>query len=461
MTTSGTAAANLHPAVLEAAHAGVTLVAGHGRPPRAAARYRRQPDHRPGPPLRRRRLLRRPRPPRPRRPRRRLAPRRPDPPERPARRPADPRSDSPWQSRRLRPAVSRARTTWSIGMPSQCCSPLGKRTVVVAGDDAGPPARQLAERAGWPLLAEPSSGSRTGTHPIRTYRLLLGTDAGRADRAGRRLRAPHPVAAGAAAARARGRRGGLGRPRPVAGRRGRSRSTPSTPPYAAEAGRSRLARGVAYGGPGAVRAHRRVRRATSPSSRRTTSRPVVDAANPPGGLLVVGASNPIRDLDLMAGAHPVGERRFVLANRGLAGIDGTVSTAIGAALGRPRSSRAIAYVGDVTFLHDADGALPRPRRAAPGPDRRGGQRRRRLDLRDPGAGGARARRPRSSGSSARRTTSTWPACAPPAGPRTGGSTAAPSSSTPSPTRTAGIEVVEAVIRRDNRRELDERIRHRR
>ena len=79
----------------------------------------------------------------------------------------------------------------------------------------------------------------------------------------------------------------------------------------------------------------------------------VDAANPPGGLLVVGASNPIRDLDLMAGAHPVGERRFVLANRGLAGIDGTVSTAIGAALGRPHSTRAIAYVGDVTFLHDA------------------------------------------------------------------------------------------------------------
>ena len=55
-------------------------------------------------------------------------------------------------------------------------TPLSRdlRTVVVAGDDAGPPARVLAERAGWPLLAEPTSGSRTGDNVIRTYRLLLG-----------------------------------------------------------------------------------------------------------------------------------------------------------------------------------------------------------------------------------------------------------------------------------------------
>ncbi len=67
----------------------------------------------------------------------------------------------------------------------------------------------------------------------------------------------------------------------------------------------------------------------------------------------------------MATSHPVGQHRMVLANRGLSGIDGTVSSAIGAALGRPRSSRAIAYVGDVTFLHDATALVlgpdePRP-----------------------------------------------------------------------------------------------------
>ena len=63
----------------------------------------------------------------------------------------------------------------------------------------------------------------------------------------------------------------------------------------------------------------------------------VARALPPGGLLVVGASNPIRDLDLMVPRYRVGARRKVIANRGLSGIDGVVSTAIGAALGRPDS----------------------------------------------------------------------------------------------------------------------------
>src|SRR5690606_20847181 len=45
----------------------------------------------------------------------------------------------------------------------------------------------------------------------------------------------------------------------------------------------------------------------------------------PGEQLVVGASNPVRDLDLMVPRYPVGEHRKVLANRGLAGIDGVVS----------------------------------------------------------------------------------------------------------------------------------------
>ena len=312
----------------------------------------------------------------------------------------------------------------------------GPRTVVVAGDDAGPPARQLAEEAGWPLLAEPSSGSRTGANPIRTYRLLLGTDLG--ERVERVVVFGHPTLSRPVAAAARPRRTSRwsrcrptgrwpGRPFPVAAEHAaRRRPRPTTPP-------------------GSRSGARPTGRSAAASTRSSPTQPgltpydvaaVVNATNPPGGLLVVGASNPIRDLDLMAAAHPVGERRMVLANRGLAGIDGTLSTAIGAALARDRSTRATAYVGDVTFLHDLTAPGDRPGRAASRPDDRGRQRRRRLDLRDARAGRAGVRRrlrpalrhpPRRRPRRALR--------APPA-PRTGGSPTGPSSSTRWPAPTA-------------------------
>ncbi len=67
----------------------------------------------------------------------------------------------------------------------------------------------------------------------------------------------------------------------------------------------------------------------------------------------------------MVARYEVGGRRKVIANRGLAGIDGTISSAIGAALGRPRSTRALALMGDVTFLHDTTGLLLGPREERP------------------------------------------------------------------------------------------------
>ncbi|MGU3293340.1 2-succinyl-5-enolpyruvyl-6-hydroxy-3-cyclohexene-1-carboxylic-acid synthase [Williamsia sp. M5A3_1d] len=89
---------------------------------------------------------------------------------------------------------------------------------------------------------------------------------------------------------------------------------------------------------------------------------VVSAAMHPGEQLVVGASNPIRDVALAGRVSP--EVR-VLSNRGVAGIDGTVSTAIGAALSADHR-RTVAFMGDLTFVHDATGLLigpaePRPR----------------------------------------------------------------------------------------------------
>jgi 2-succinyl-5-enolpyruvyl-6-hydroxy-3-cyclohexene-1-carboxylate synthase len=75
-------------------------------------------------------------------------------------------------------------------------------------------------------------------------------------------------------------------------------------------------------------------------------------------LLVLGSSNPVRDVDLLARAAP----HRVLANRGLAGIDGMVSTAVGAALahGSSGGGPAWALMGDLTFLHGANGLLIGP-----------------------------------------------------------------------------------------------------
>jgi 2-succinyl-5-enolpyruvyl-6-hydroxy-3-cyclohexene-1-carboxylate synthase len=78
------------------------------------------------------------------------------------------------------------------------------------------------------------------------------------------------------------------------------------------------------------------------------------------GLLVAGSSSPVRDLDL---ADPWDDPPLVLANRGAAGIDGTLSTALGAALAHP--GPAYALVGDLTFLHDSTGLVVGPHEPRP------------------------------------------------------------------------------------------------
>jgi 2-succinyl-5-enolpyruvyl-6-hydroxy-3-cyclohexene-1-carboxylate synthase len=94
---------------------------------------------------------------------------------------------------------------------------------------------------------------------------------------------------------------------------------------------------------------------------------VADALRP-GDQLVLGASNPVRDAALV-GLHTDGIR--VRSNRGVAGIDGTVSTAIGAALAHERGgtadhpARTVALIGDLTFVHDSSGLLIGPTEPTP------------------------------------------------------------------------------------------------
>jgi 2-succinyl-5-enolpyruvyl-6-hydroxy-3-cyclohexene-1-carboxylate synthase len=86
----------------------------------------------------------------------------------------------------------------------------------------------------------------------------------------------------------------------------------------------------------------------------------VAAAVRPGDQVVLGASNPVRDAALV-GLNTEGVA--VRSNRGVAGIDGTVSTAIGAALAHP--GRTLALLGDLTFVHDASGLLIGPTEPVP------------------------------------------------------------------------------------------------
>ncbi|QKG18995.1 2-succinyl-5-enolpyruvyl-6-hydroxy-3-cyclohexene-1-carboxylic-acid synthase [Actinomadura verrucosospora] len=84
------------------------------------------------------------------------------------------------------------------------------------------------------------------------------------------------------------------------------------------------------------------------------------AAMPGGSLLFTAASMPIRDLDQV-----MRPRRGIriMASRGASGIDGLISTAIGAALAH--SGRSYALLGDLAFLHDQNGLIIGPQDRRP------------------------------------------------------------------------------------------------
>ncbi|WP_375385563.1 2-succinyl-5-enolpyruvyl-6-hydroxy-3-cyclohexene-1-carboxylic-acid synthase [uncultured Microbacterium sp.] len=257
----------------------------------------------------------------------------------------------------------------------------GPRTVVIAGADAGPDAESLAHAGGWPLIAEVVSGARYGRNLVHGYRALLREPqlGGRIERA---IVLGHPTLSRETAAllsdpdvevlAVRGpgeplNLNGVTVPLDtvaVAGgevdrewlgewqRASRAASVDLTPP-APDA--DALASAVPAERLGAVAAELEVLRA--PIDRAN----LVDAvwrATWPHDRLVWGSSRLVRVADGVVG----GKKVPVHANRGLAGIDGTIATAIGVAVASQASARAgvtRVVLGDLALLHDV-GALLLP-----------------------------------------------------------------------------------------------------
>lgn len=267
-------------------------------------------------------------------------------------------------------------------VPEQRVLERGPRTVVIAGADAGPAAEELAHRGGWPLIAEIVSGARYGRNIVHAYRAALGE----ADLGGSVERAVvfgHPTLTREVTALLSDPRieviavRGPGEPLGLNGatvhvdaisvdagavdrgwlgawQRHSHAATPDLDPPAPD--RAALASSE----PGRLRdalsaelAHVR---------RRVDRAGLVDAvwrATWPHDRLMFGSSRLVR----VADAVLPGKKVPVHANRGLAGIDGTIATATGIALasqagGSPGTTRVL--LGDLAFLHDVGALLTAP-----------------------------------------------------------------------------------------------------
>ncbi len=230
----------------------------------------------------------------------------------------------------------------------------GSTAVVVAGHGAGELAAVVAAHLDLPLLAEPSSNARFGSSAIAPYRLLLehlGPAITRVVTFGRPTLS-RPVTALLARPDVEH---ALYLPSPVAwfdeGRRS-ERIIDNLPELLEFAGRGEDGWLRSWREAGAT-AEAAIRTLLADEERLTGLHVARAVWEHTDGNLVLGSSNPIRDVDLVAATdrHPL----EVFANRGLAGIDGTVSTATGVALAARIPTRVL--LGDLTFLHDVGGLL--------------------------------------------------------------------------------------------------------
>lgn len=283
--------------------------------------------------------------------------------------------------------TAQAEATCGTPLPD---TPQTPKTVVVAGDAAGPFAAEFASALNLPLFAEPSSGARGGRTSIPHYVELLGTDA-RSELGAQIERVVlfgHPTLSRPISAL-------LGResipqayyaPRKASWYEPGARAAQEID-FPADAAIFAL-KGAAAGSTewleqwtdaGTAQYAENQRRIAQYRSQSTPHQAEhTDPADRTAGqalahhlwvqcaadhhALVVGSSNLVRDLDRAAPALGEAGPARVYANRGLAGIDGTVATAIGISLAGyyPTGTGTVGgaalpvrlLCGDLTFQHD-------------------------------------------------------------------------------------------------------------
>ncbi len=234
--------------------------------------------------------------------------------------------------------------------------PTGPQTVIIAGDerpDRGAEIAAVAAAAQVPLVAEPSSNARVGRAAVATGRLLLASSL--AEEVERVVVVGHPTLS-----------------RSVTRMLGRTDvEVVVLSAYADWVDPGRMASVVGdavrfVGDPDGdwlARWQSADAELRAELDRLLAALPYLSGPVLAGGLwggltsadrLFVGSSSPVRDLDL---APISADPPTVYANRGLAGIDGCISTAIGIGLASERPSHAL--LGDLTVLHDLNAlALP-------------------------------------------------------------------------------------------------------
>lgn len=265
---------------------------------------------------------------------------------------------APWTSAEA-PAVMAP----SIRLPS--------RTLVIVGDCAPATGRSaviLAEERGWPVISEPSGNARRGPNAISTGGVLLECAAFVASaRPDHVLVVGRPTLSRAVLALLRDPRTDVAVVASTANWADATRSAAqvlSTLPaadghHAPDADWLALWRDAESVARAAVDEQLSDEGAVELGLAAELFR-----ALPADALLFLGSSMPVRDLFTAAAPR---EGVTVLANRGAAGIDGTVSSAVGAALAwqRDGGGRAFALMGDLTALHDSNGLVLGPEEPEP------------------------------------------------------------------------------------------------